>query len=56
MPSSRLLFLNFGHCIDHLFMLICPAFAATDLSENYGDVLRLATGSFIAFVGGLIAS
>ncbi|MGY8815992.1 MAG: hypothetical protein ACKVHQ_14960, partial [Gammaproteobacteria bacterium] len=43
---------NFGHSIDHLFMLMFPAvavLAATDLSANYGDVLRLATGSFIAF-------
>mgnify|MGYP006091733791 CR=1 FL=1 len=52
MPSSRFLFLNFGHSIVHLFMLMFPAvaaLAATDLSANYGDVLRLATGSFIAF-------
>jgi len=52
MLSSRFLFLNFGHSIDHLFMLMFPAvaaLAATDLSANYGDVLRLATGSFIAF-------
>jgi hypothetical protein len=34
MPSSRLMFLNFGYSIDHLFMIIFPALAATDLSEN----------------------
>ena len=52
MPSSRFLFLNLGHSIDHLFMLMFPAvaaLAATDLSASYGEVLRLATGSFIAF-------
>ena len=52
MPSSRSLFLNLGHSIDHLFMLMFPAvaaLAATDLSASYGEVLSLATGSFIAF-------
>ncbi|MFL2917215.1 MAG: MFS transporter [Thalassobaculaceae bacterium] len=52
MPSSRFLFLNLGHSIDHLFMLMFPAvaaLAATDLSASYGEVLKLATGSFIAF-------
>ena len=52
MPSSRFLFLNLGHSIDHLFMLMFPAvaaLAATDLSASYGEVLSLATGSFIAF-------
>ena len=51
-PSSRFLFLNLGHSIDHLFMLMFPAvaaLAATDLSASYGEVLSLATGSFIAF-------
>ena len=52
MPSSRFLFLNVGHSIDHLFMLMFPAvaaLAAADLSASYGEVLKLATGSFIAF-------
>ena len=52
MPSSRFLFLNLGHSIDHLFMLMFPAvaaLAATDLSASYSEVLSLATGSFIAF-------
>ena len=52
MPSSRFLFLNVGHSIDHLFMLMFPAvaaLAAMDLSASYGEVLKLATGSFIAF-------
>ena len=52
MPKARFFFLNIGHSIDHLFMLMFPAvaaLAAVDLSSEYGDVLRLATGSFIAF-------
>ena len=52
MLSSRFLFLNVGHSIDHLFMLMFPAvaaLAAADLSASYGEVLKLATGSFIAF-------
>ncbi|MBH69093.1 MAG: MFS transporter [Rhodospirillaceae bacterium] len=52
MEKSRFLFLNIGHSIDHLFMLMFPAvaaLAAADLSKEYGEVLRLATGSFIAF-------
>ena len=52
MPSSRFLYLNLGHSIDHMFMLMFPAvasLAATDLSSSYGEVLSLATVSFIAF-------
>ena len=51
MPKARFFFLNIGHSIDHLFMLMFPAvaaLAAVDLSSEYGDALRLATGSFIA--------
>jgi MFS family permease len=52
MPKSRFLFLNVGHTIDHLFMLMFPAVAALAAAEfgaSYGEVLTLATGSFIAF-------
>ena len=52
MPQSRFLFLNIGHTIDHLFMLMFPAVAALAAAEfgaTYGEVLTLATGSFIAF-------
>ena len=52
MPQSRSLFLNIGHTIDHLFMLMFPAVAALAAAEfgaTYGEVLTLATGSFIAF-------
>ena len=52
MRYSRFLFLNIGHSIDHLFMLMFPAvaaLAAVEFGASYGEVLRLATGSFIAF-------
>lgn len=52
MPQSRFLYLNVGHAIDHLFMLMFPAvaaLAAVEFGSSYGEVLRLATGSFIAF-------
>ncbi len=52
MPYSRFLFLNLGHAVDHLFMLMFPAvaaLAAADLGASYGELLTLATGSFIAF-------
>ena len=52
MPYSRFLFLNLGHTVDHLFMLMFPAvaaLAAADLGASYGELLPLATGSFIAF-------
>jgi MFS family permease len=52
MPYSRFLFLNLGHTVDHLFMLMFPAvaaLAAVDLGASYGELLPLATGSFIAF-------
>ncbi len=52
MTGTRFLYLNAGHAIDHLFMLMFPAvaaLAAADLGAGYGELLTLATGSFIAF-------
>ena len=52
MTGARFLYLNAGHAIDHLFMLMFPAvaaLAAADLGAGYGELLTLATGSFIAF-------
>ena len=52
MNPRRLLLLNLGHALDHLFMLLFPAvaaLAAADIGNSYGSVLVLATGSFIAF-------
>ncbi len=52
MSRTKFLFLNIGHAVDHLFMLMFPAvaaLAAADLGAGYGELLTLATGSFIAF-------
>ncbi|WP_193185588.1 MFS transporter [Nisaea sediminum] len=52
MEPRRLLLLNLGHALDHLFMLLFPAvaaLAAADIGDSYGSVLVLSTGSFIAF-------
>jgi MFS family permease len=52
MRSSRFMFLNAGHAIDHLFLLLFPAvaaFADKDFDSSYADLLLLSTGSFIAF-------
>ncbi|MBT5264183.1 MAG: MFS transporter [Rhodospirillaceae bacterium] len=52
MPYSRFLFLNIGHALDHLFILLFPAvaaLAASELQEDYATLLALTTGSFIAF-------
>ena len=41
MPKARFFFLNIGHSIDHLFMLMFPAvaaLAAVDLSSEYGVI------------------
>ena len=52
MSRMRFLFLNIGHAVDHLFMLMFPAvaaLAAADMGASYGELLTLATGSFVAF-------
>ena len=51
MPYSRFLFLNIGHALDHLFILLFPAvaaLAASELQEDYATLLALTTGSFMA--------
>lgn len=50
--DARFLFLNLGHATDHLMMLLFPAVAvimAAELGAEYGDILVLSTGGFIAF-------
>ncbi len=50
--DARFLFLNVGHAVDHLLMLLFPAVAvimAAELAAGYDDLLLLATGGFIAF-------
>lgn len=52
MAGRRLFFLNLGHALDHLFMLLFPAvaaLAAADLGDSYGRLLALSTGAFITF-------
>lgn len=51
-PSARFLFLNIGHGVDHLLMLIFPTaavFMALEMGATYGETLVLSTGGFIAF-------
>lgn len=52
-PDSRLrLFLNLGHTLDHLFMLIFPTVVlaiSVELDRPYAELLPLALGGFIAF-------
>ena len=47
------LFLNIGHFLDHLFMLIFATVAALALSRewglSYGELLNYATPGFFAF-------
>jgi MFS family permease len=54
MPERRLLvpFLNIGHLLDHLVMLVFPTAVvslARDWNQSYSELLPLAVGSFIAF-------
>src|SRR3954470_10192045 len=45
-------FLNLGHLLDHLAMLVFPTAVvaiAKEWNMPYGDLLKIATGSFIAF-------
>lgn len=54
MDQSRItqLFLNLGHALDHLFMLIYPTVViamAPEFGKSYGEMLPLALGAFIMF-------
>lgn len=54
MEQSRIaqLFLNFGHALDHLFMLIFPTVViamAPAFDRTYGEMLPLSLGGFIMF-------
>src|SRR5258708_3792171 len=45
-------FINLGHLLDHLVMLVCPRVAmvsAREWSRPYSEMLPLALGGFIAF-------
>ena len=51
-PNTRFLFLNLGHGLDHLLMLVFPTaavFMAAEMGATYGEILFLSTAGFIAF-------
>lgn len=57
MEQSRTmqLFLNFGHALDHLLLLIYPTVVlamAPEFGRSYSEMLPLALGGFIAFGAG----
>jgi len=58
--QTRFLYLNIGHYLDHLFMLIFASVAAlrltTEWNIHYADLIPYATPSFVAFGVGAIAS
>jgi len=50
--DTRFLFLNAGHAVDHLMMLVFPTaavFLAAETGATYGELLFLSTAGFIAF-------
>ena len=52
MSKTRFLFLNVGHLLDHMFILLFPAVAALAAAEfgtEYAVLLALTTGSFVAW-------
>jgi MFS family permease len=54
MPQARLtnLFLNIGHAIDHLVLLVYATAVigmAAEFNLSYGEMLPLATGAFVMF-------
>jgi MFS family permease len=51
-PRAMTLFLNLGHALDHLLMLIFPTVVlamSAELGRGYADLLPLSLGGFIAF-------
>ena len=63
-PKYLVPFLNLGHFIDHLSMLVFPTVVvalARGWGESYSELLPLAVGGFIAFgafalPGGVLAA
>ena len=52
-------FINIGHVMDHMFMLILPTAVlgmAASFDKSYGELLALALGGFIAFGAGSLPS
>jgi MFS family permease len=59
MATSRRVigFINIGHAIDHMFMLIFPTAVLgmqADFARAYGELIALALGGFIAFGAGSV--
>ncbi|WP_127079196.1 MFS transporter [Rhodomicrobium lacus] len=51
-PHKTLLFVNIAHALDHFVLLIFPTAViaiAADLGRDYGDLIWLTTGAFVAF-------
>jgi len=51
-PHKTLLFVNIAHSLDHFVLLIFPTAViaiAADLGRDYGDLIWLTTGAFVAF-------
>ncbi len=54
---SRILFINVGHGLDHLFLLLYPTVVLTlegVFGRSYGELLSLAVPGFIAFAAGTL--
>ena len=54
---SRILFINVGHGLDHLFLLLYPTVVLTlegVFERSYGELLSLAVPGFIAFAAGTL--
>ena len=54
---SRLFFINVGHALDHLFLLLYPTVVLTlegVFGRSYGELLSLAVPGFIAFAAGTL--
>ena len=54
---SRILFINVGHALDHLFLLLYPTVVLTlegVFGRSYGELLSLAVPGFIAFAAGTL--
>src|SRR5712675_2513005 len=52
MNSRMSLFLNLGHTLDHLLMLIFPTVVlamGAELGRGYAELLPLSLGGFVAF-------
>ena len=54
-PRAAQLFLNFGHALDHLFLLIFPTVVLAmepEFGRSYADMLPLSIGAFVMFGAG----